>query len=248
MGRNGALSGRFHSKGADPMFSINLPDYFYDLSPVSITLRLVLAVIFGGIIGLQRESRGQFAGFRTHILVCVGAALAMLTNQYICEFFTGTHDPARLGAQVITGVGFLGVGTILITGGHKIKGLTTAAGLWASACLGLAVGIGFYFGALVAAVIIFISLMPKLEAAVMARSRRTEFYAELDSIPSMKALSSFMESKGIRILERSTSSAPPVFSDSVALLITAICPSGEDRIKLIEQMNELEYVRLVEEI
>ena len=234
MGRNGALSGRFHSKGADPMFSINLPDYFYDLSPVSITLRLVLAVIFGGIIGLQRESRGQFAGFRTHILVCVGAALAMLTNQYICEFFTGTHDPARLGAQVITGVGFLGVGTILITGGHKIKGLTTAAGLWASACLGLAVGIGFYFGALV--------------AAVMARSRRTEFYAELDSIPSMKALSSFMESKGIRILERSTSSAPPVFSDSVALLITAICPSGEDRIKLIEQMNELEYVRLVEEI
>ena len=232
------------------MFSINLPDYFYDLSPVSIILRLVLAVIFGGIIGLQRESRGQFAGFRTHILVCVGAALAMLTNQYICEFFSGTHDPARLGAQVITGVGFLGVGTILITGGHKIKGLTTAAGLWASACLGLAVGIGFYGGAIVAAIIIFISLalMPKLENAVMRRSRRAEFYVELDSIPSMKALSSFMESQGIHILERSTSNAPPVFENSVSLLITVVCPSGEERIKLIEEMNELEYVRLLEEI
>lgn len=232
------------------MFSIELPDYFYDLSAVSVILRLVLAVIFGGIIGLQRESRGQFAGFRTHILVCVGAALAMLTNQYICEFFTGTHDPARLGAQVITGVGFLGVGTILITGGHKIKGLTTAAGLWASACLGLAVGIGFYGGALVAAIIIFVALalMPKLETVVMKRSKRAEFYAELDSIPSMKALTRFMESKNIHILERSVSNAPPVFSDSVALIITATCPSGSDRIKLIEEMNELDYVRLVEEI
>lgn len=232
------------------MFSIELPDYFYDLSAVSVILRLVLAVIFGGTIGLQRESRGQFAGFRTHILVCVGAALAMLTNQYICEFFTGTHDPARLGAQVITGVGFLGVGTILITGGHKIKGLTTAAGLWASACLGLAVGIGFYGGALVAAIIIFVALalMPKLETVVMKRSKRAEFYAELDSIPSMKALTRFMESKNIHILERSVSNAPPVFSDSVALIITATCPSGSDRIKLIEEMNELVYVRLVEEI
>lgn len=232
------------------MFSIELPDYFYDLSAVSVILRLVLAVIFGGIIGLQRESRGQFAGFRTHILVCVGAALAMLTNQYICEFFTGTHDPARLGAQVITGVGFLGVGTILITGGHKIKGLTTAAGLWASACLGLAVGIGFYGGALVAAIIIFVALalMSKLETVVMKRSKRAEFYAELDSIPSMKALTRFMESKNIHILERSVSNAPPVFSDSVALIITATCPSGSDRIKLIEEMNELDYVRLVEEI
>ena len=232
------------------MFSIELPDYFYDLSVVADILRLVLAVIFGGISGLQRESRGQFAGFRTHILVCVGAALAMLTNQYICEFFTGTHDPARLGAQVITGVGFLGVGTILITGGHKIKGLTTAAGLWASACLGLAVGIGFYGGALVAAIIIFVALalMSKLETVVMKRSKRAEFYAELDSIPSMKALTRFMESKNIHILERSVSNAPPVFSDSVALIITATCPSGSDRIKLIEEMNELDYVRLVEEI
>lgn len=118
-----------------------LPEYFYDINIISISTRLLLAVLFGGIIGLERGSNRHPAGFRTHILVCVGATLAMMTNQYITEFFD-TTDPARLGAQVITGVGFLGVGTILVTGKNRIKGLTTAAGLWASACLGLALGIG----------------------------------------------------------------------------------------------------------
>ena len=135
----------------------HLPDCFYEINLLSVSLRLILALLFGGIIGLERGSNRHPAGFRTHILVCVGAALAMMTNQFILQQFD-TGDPARLGAQVITGVGFLGVGTILVTGRHKIKGLTTAAGLWASACLGLAIGIGFYSGAIVAALIIFISL------------------------------------------------------------------------------------------
>ena len=121
----------------------HLPDFLYEINLLSVSLRLILALLFGGIIGLERGSNRHPAGFRTHILVCVGAALAMMTNQFILQQFD-TGDPARLGAQVITGVGFLGVGTILVTGRHKIKGLTTAAGLWASACLGLAIGIGFY--------------------------------------------------------------------------------------------------------
>ncbi|MFQ7474136.1 MAG: MgtC/SapB family protein, partial [Anaerovoracaceae bacterium] len=135
----------------------NLPYFFYDINIFSISLRLILALILGGIIGLERGANRHPAGFRTHILVCVGAALAMMTNQFIVDNF-GASDPARLGAQVITGVGFLGVGTILITGHSRIKGLTTAAGLWASACLGLAIGIGFYSGAIAAAIIIFVSL------------------------------------------------------------------------------------------
>ena len=124
-----------------------LPDIFYDLSIFSITFRLLTATLAGGIIGLERGANRHPAGFRTHILVCLGATLAMLTNQYIIEILGIPSDPARLGAQVITGVGFLGVGTIFVTGRSKIKGLTTAAGLWASASLGLAIGIGFYSGA-----------------------------------------------------------------------------------------------------
>ena len=99
----------------------HLPDFLYEINLLSVSLRLILALLFGGIIGLERGSNRHPAGFRTHILVCVGAALAMMTNQFILQQFD-TGDPARLGAQVITGVGFLGVGTILVTGRHKIQG------------------------------------------------------------------------------------------------------------------------------
>lgn len=147
---------------------IHLPDWFYDLNVFSISLRLLLAVLFGGVIGLERDVHRHTAGFRTHILVCVGAALAMLTNQYISDVWGSDTDPARIGAQVIAGVGFLGVGTILVTGRTHIRGLTTAAGLWASACLGLAVGIGFYEGALIGAALILIvlGLLPRLEQRI----------------------------------------------------------------------------------
>ncbi len=165
----------------------NLPDIFYDINIVSVTIRLVLAVIVGGIIGLERGANNHAAGFRTHILVCVGAALVMVTNEYICQF-NDLADPARLGAQVITGVGFLGAGTIMVTGHNKVKGLTTAAGLWASACLGLAIGIGFYEGALVAAILIFISLalLPKLEEFIFKFSRSIDLYIEIDSVENFR--------------------------------------------------------------
>ena len=113
-----------------------------ELNWISIVLRLALAIICGGIIGIERGRKGRTAGFRTHVLVCIGAALTVLTNQYMMQYFGG-GDPARLGAQVINGIGFLGTGTILITEQREVKGLTTAAGLWASACMGLAIGAGF---------------------------------------------------------------------------------------------------------
>ncbi|HZK39117.1 MAG TPA: MgtC/SapB family protein [Clostridia bacterium] len=122
-------------------------------------LRLTLAGVFGGIIGFEREHSHRPAGFRTHILVAVGAALVMLTSSYIFTEYQGltNMDPARLGAQVISGIGFLGAGTILREG-FSVKGLTTAASLWAVSCIGLAVGIGYYEGALVATVFIYITL------------------------------------------------------------------------------------------
>ena len=98
----------------------------------SITVRILLSVIIGGALGFEREQKRHPAGFRTYILVCLGAALVMMTNQYVFETFH-TGDVSRLGAQVISGIGFLGAGTIIITGRNQVRGLTTAAGLWASA-------------------------------------------------------------------------------------------------------------------
>ena len=128
-----------------------------ELNWASIVLRLTLAILCGGIIGIERGRKGRTAGFRTHVLVCIGATLTVLTNQYMMQYFGG-GDPARLGAQVINGIGFLGAGTIIVTGRHKVKGLTTAAGLWASACLGVAIGAGFYEGALAGFAAIFLSI------------------------------------------------------------------------------------------
>lgn len=122
-------------------------------------LRLTLAGVFGGIIGYEREHSHRPAGFRTHILVAVGSALVMLTSSYIFIEYQGltNMDPARLGAQVISGIGFLGAGTILREG-FSVKGLTTAASLWAVSCIGLAVGIGYYEGAFIATIFIYITL------------------------------------------------------------------------------------------
>ncbi len=134
-------------------------------------LRLTLAGVFGGIIGFEREQSHRPAGFRTHILVAVGAALVMLTSSFIFEEYKGltNMDPARLGAQVISGIGFLGAGTILREG-FSVKGLTTAASLWAVSCIGLAVGIGYYEGALIATVFIFITL--NLLKRIMIKSNK----------------------------------------------------------------------------
>lgn len=121
-------------------------------SILSVGLRLAFSLIAGTLIGLDRSMKRRGAGIKTHVLVCLGSALVMMTGQFIQLNYEGTIDVARMGAQVISGVGFLGVGTIIVTGHNQVKGLTTAAGLWACACIGLAIGIGFVDGALLALV------------------------------------------------------------------------------------------------
>jgi len=119
-----------------------------------------MAMVLGGVIGFEREIGNRPAGFRTHTLVCVGSTLVMLTSQYLFEAYSGivNLDPARLGAQVISGIGFLGAGTIIKYGPH-VRGLTTAASLWVVACVGLAIGAGFYWGAITATVLVYITLI-----------------------------------------------------------------------------------------
>ena len=121
-------------------------------------IRILLASLFGALIGLEREHANRPAGLRTHVLVCVGACLTMLTSEFVAKNSPGTNlDVTRLGAQVISGIGFLGAGTI-IRNGNTVKGLTTAASIWAVACVGLATGIGYYIGATIATFIIFLIL------------------------------------------------------------------------------------------
>lgn len=227
----------------------HLPDCFYEINLLSVSVRLLLALLFGGIIGLERGSNRHPAGFRTHILVCVGATLAMMTNQFILQQFD-TGDPARLGAQVITGVGFLGVGTILVTGRHKIKGLTTAAGLWASACLGLAIGIGFYSGAIVAAVIIFFSLtmLPRMENYFYQKSRVLEIYLEARNLDDYKEVTRYIKSIGSSFVESHILQTSPVTEGSIALNLSVMLPKEISRQEALTALESIDGIYLVEEI
>ncbi len=125
---------------------------------IEITVKLLLALVAGGLIGLQREFNHNSAGFRTHMLVCLGACIAMLTNEFLYFHFPDSGvDVSRMGSYVVSGIGFLGAGAI-IKDGISVRGLTTAAGLWVVACLGIAIGAGYYYVAIVSAILIIIIL------------------------------------------------------------------------------------------
>ncbi|MDR1928118.1 MAG: MgtC/SapB family protein [Oscillospiraceae bacterium] len=149
--------------------------------------RLAVAVALGGIIGYEREHSHRPAGLRTHILVAVGSALVMCTSSYIFSAYNETFaafgsapDPSRLGAQVISGIGFLGAGTILREG-FSVKGLTTAASLWAVSCIGLAVGIGFWSGALIATLVIYLTLNALKKVTAKHSHERTLYIGVSDA-------------------------------------------------------------------
>lgn len=131
------------------------------ISHVELVFQLLLAGILGGLVGLERERKSWYAGLRTHMLVCIGATLIMIVSQYSFEKIVHTGlvvlDPSRIAAQVVSGIGFLGAGTILFWK-NKIKGLTTAASLWAVAAVGLAIGGGLYLAAVVTTLLIVVTL------------------------------------------------------------------------------------------
>ena len=137
-------------------FLNRLVDIVTDFNDISVALRLILALVMGGLIGMERGLHGRAAGMRTHILVCVGACMTALVGIYIMRINPG-ENITRIAAQVISGIGFLGAGTIMIRNQSVITGLTTAAGVWCTATIGIALGYGFYLGAIVATVIALIT-------------------------------------------------------------------------------------------
>ncbi len=158
-------------------------------------LKLFLASLVGGIVGIERGRQGRAAGMRTHIFVCMGAALTAMTGMYAIEVLGLDGDPLRISAQVVSGIGFLGVGTILIKGRFQITGLTTAAGLWTVAAVGLALGIGYYEGAIVTFIISMTvtTVLHRLEYRITRRNSRFGIYVEIRSDENVRALLDHLE-------------------------------------------------------
>jgi putative Mg2+ transporter-C (MgtC) family protein len=173
------------------------------LSWEEIIARILLAFALSGIVGMEREFGNRPAGLRTHILVCLGSTLVMLVSFYIFELYKyeTSLDPARLGAQVISGIGFLGAGTILKEGA-SIRGLTTAAGLWAVACIGLAVGAGFYIGAITVtvAVVLTLTIVTRIERIIIKSKNNYAVTLRAEDRPGqLGKIGSALGSRGISI-------------------------------------------------
>ena len=187
-------------------------DYFRELNIASVLLRLVLAMVFGGMIGLERGRKHRAAGFRTYMLVCLGSALTSILSQYLfvqlgtvwaeIAVTTGKQvDVSRLGAKVYSGIGFLAAGTIIVTGRQEVKGMTTAAGLWASACMGIAIGAGFYECVIIAFVLMFLCIhfLPVVEVYLLENARNMNIYVELKSLDELGVLLSHVKAQGVQI-------------------------------------------------
>lgn len=175
--------------------------FLRDLTPLSVMLRIAFAVLSGGLIGLEREYKRRPAGFRTHILICLGACITTMTSQFLFFVMQYPVDLSRLGAQVVAGIGFIGAGTIIITRQQRVKGLTTAAGLWSCAILGLTIGAGFFESAVICVCLILLAeiLFVKLEYWLLRKSRECILYVEYEGTACLDMMLSWLREKDIRV-------------------------------------------------
>ena len=220
---------------------------FHDLG-ISV-FKIALALLCAGVIGIERGRKKRPAGFRTYMVVCVGATLVMMTNEYLCELY-GTGDVARLGAQVINGIGFLGAGTIITTGHNRVKGLTTAAGLWTAACIGLAIGSGYYEGAILGtlAIVIIMVVLHSLDRRMTNNTRAIILYVEFTKMSVLRSLIAYSRENNITVEDVEVEEPNNTMGAKMAAVVTLRLPSKESHISVIEKMSEVDGVSFIEEI
>ena len=236
-------------------------DYLRQLNFASMVLRLLLAALAGGAIGLERERKKRGAGFRTYMLVALGASLTIVLSQYldmmlrtewnaISEIIGIRTDVSRLGAQVINGVGFLGAGTIIVTSHQEVKGLTTAAGLWASACMGLAAGAGFYEGVMACFLLILLimTMLPAIENKFLSRSRYMNINIAMKSMDYIGNVIAVMKMNKIKVLDidRDESSDKQYIQSGTVMCL--LLPSRLMHENVVAMLSAVEGVVSIDEI
>ena len=218
-----------------------------EITYLAVALRIFAAIILGGLIGLERGLKNRAAGLRTHMLVCVGACLIMVTNQFIYQT-TGTGDPVRMGAQVISGIGFLGAGTIMVTRRHQVKGLTTAAGLWTAAGVGLTLGIGFYEAAAMGSLAVFIvmTLMQKMDNRVHRKTKDFDLFVELTPALSFGNFLKEMRKLEIEVAEVQKEPSTDAESGNRAYLLAMHTTDRRLHMDVLEEIQAIEGVSYTE--
>ena len=219
------------------------------LNYLSIVIRILLAAMIGCLIGLERERKNRPAGFRTYTLVSVGACLVMMTNQYMFSLYQ-SGDPARLGAQVISGVGFLGAGTILVTRSSQVRGLTTAAALWTSACVGLALGTGFYAGALIVGGVLLVVtiLFRPLNDVLQRKNGFMRLYAHFDTSDDIDAFLRECTAEKVAVGDMQPLMQKDADKGGIVVLIEMKNVAETDHETLVRKFSALRGVRHMEEL
>ena len=220
-------------------------NYLEEFNAVSVAVRLILATVMGGIIGMERGATKHAAGLRTFMLVCLGAALAQIIDMR-CVMVYGSGDPMRLAQGVINGIGFLGVGTIVVTGKSHIKGLTTAATLWTTAVLGISIGSGYLYSSIItfALIMLVIKAMAGLSRRQMNRSRMLEISVEFAGKDGTKSVVKYLRERGYHITEMDKKEN----EDSILLSLDIDLGKKMSHAKVLDEIGKLEEVEFVMEI
>lgn len=227
----------------------------------SMMLRIALAMLVGGMIGFERERKGRAAGFRTYMLVAMASAVTVILSQYLAFMMAGpwkeisqrlnaVTDISRFAAQVINGVGFLGAGTIIVTGRQEVKGLTTAAGLWASACIGISIGAGFYECVLVAILLVVfcMKLLPILEDALMANSRTMNIYVEMDTFENLANIVNRIKNEKITLYDVEIEKEKSEHMSNFSVLFITRLPRKKSHAEVLALLSTLDGIAAVEEV
>ena len=225
-----------------------------------VLLRLGVASLCGGLIGIERGRKRRAAGFRTYMLICMGAALTMILGTYLAIMLTGGYwnvdpevdftktDISWFGAQVINGIGFIGAGTIIVTGRQQVKGMTTAAGLWASACMGLAIGSGFFTAAVIGCIFILMTVVvfSKLERFILSRSRNVNLYVEFEHTDDLSDIIEKIKAQDVRIFDvEITKAKGGTYPNAIFALQL---PKKKPHTAIMTSIAEVDSVRTIEEI
>lgn len=227
----------------------------------ALVIKILLAVFFGGLIGLERGHKHRAAGSRTYMIVCLGAALTMILSHYetyimrnlweeIARMLNKQVDVSRYSAKVVSGIGFLGAGTIIVTGRQEIKGLTTAAGLWASACMGLAIGSGYYECAILGFLLILLTtvVLEKISSWVISNARNMDLYVEFEKIENLGEIINTFKELNIQIFDVDIQREKQSNGVTIGAVISSRLPKKETHSNVMSKISKFDFVTVVDEI
>lgn len=236
----------------DPIRGVTMP---------ALLIKIFLAVFFGGLIGLERGHKHRAAGSRTYMIVCLGAALTMILSHYetyimrnmweeIAKMLNKQVDVSRYSAKVVSGIGFLGAGTIIVTGRQEIKGLTTAAGLWASACMGLAIGSGYYECAILGFLLILLTtiVLEKISSWVISNARNMDLYVEFEKIENLGEIINTFKELNIQIFDVDIQREKQSNGVTIGAVISSRLPKKETHSNVMSRISKFDFVTIVDEI